>query len=691
MVYRIFQAYLDDENSITIELEKSFDAYSIHFTLEDKRSSSPLTIKKIENQEHQIVYTLSVNDPIDLTESYTVYDQDRNHSILQYRHIVQKPIFDELFSYQERDLGASYGPQATDFKLWAPISEKVLLHLEDQVISLQRQDRGVWHTQVLGDLEGKAYYYIHKVNGKWVEVHDPYALSSDANSGHSYVIDRKKIRKPIQRAASQVKPTEAVIYEMSVRDFSMQKEAGFSQPGKFASLSESPTVHGHTFGLKYLQDLGITHVQLMPVYDFGSVDEKHPELVYNWGYDPVQYNVPEGSLSSDPHDPYSRIFELQDAIAAYHQADMSVIMDVVYNHVYEADAYAFEKIVPGYFYRLDEQGLRTNGTFCGNDVASEKAMVRHYIQQSVQQWVNLYGFDGFRFDLMGILDITTMKQIAQELKAIHPNIYLYGEGWQMPTGLDSDLLAHQFNAEQLPEYGFFSDHFRDTIKQTIVQGSRLDKEHATSWIENVLTANVGLTGEPHFLAPHQAINYVECHDNATVFDYFDIQNPNISLRQRLANSRLALHIVLLAQGVPFLHSGQEFYRTKNLIDNTYNLPDDVNKLDWLRSLHYTEDIEFLKQLIAFRKAHPLLTLTTSSAIQKACQVKWLSPILLEYKIQKDKQALTILINFGTEAATYENKMKQSIYLQYPHINAKKPIAPLADSYTVPAKQVLVLK
>ena len=691
MVYRIFQAYLDDENSITIELEKSFDAYSIHFTLEDKHSSSPLTIKKIENQEHQIIYTLSANDPIDLTESYTVYDQDRNHTILQYRHIVQKPIFDELFSYQGRDLGASYSPQATDFKLWAPISEKVLLHLKDQVISLQRQDRGVWHTQVLGDLEGRAYYYIHKVNGKWVEVHDPYALSSDANSGHSYVIDRKKISKPIQRAASQVKPTEAVIYEMSVRDFSMQKEAGFSQPGKFASLSESPSVHGQTFGLKYLQDLGITHVQLMPVYDFGSVDEKHPELVYNWGYDPVQYNVPEGSFSSDPHNPYSRIFELQDAIAAYHQADMSVIMDVVYNHVYEADAYAFEKIVPGYFYRLDEQGLRTNGTFCGNDVASEKAMVRHYIQQSVQQWVSLYGFDGFRFDLMGILDITTMKQIAQELKAIHPNIYLYGEGWQMPTGLDSDLLAHQFNAEQLPEYGFFSDHFRDTIKQTIVQGSRLDKEHATSWLENVLTANVGLTGEPHFLAPHQAINYVECHDNATVFDYFDIQNPNISLRQRLANSRLALHIVLLAQGVPFLHSGQEFYRTKNLIDNTYNLPDDINKLDWLRSLHYTEDIEFLKQLIAFRKVHPLLTLTTSSAIQKACQVKWLSPSLLEYKIQKDKQALTILINFGTEAATYENKMKQSIHLQYPHINAKKPIAPLADSYTVPAKQVLVLK
>lgn len=239
-------------------------------------------------------------------------------------------------------------------------------------------------------------------------------------------------------------------------------------------------------------------------------------------------------------------------------------------------------------------GYRTNGTFCGNDVASEKAMVHRYIKQSVKQWVSLYGFDGFRFDLMGILDIQTMQQIADELKALYPNIYLYGEGWQMDTGLASEHLAHQYNAAQLPDYGFFSDHFRDSLKQTIAQGRQIESKTPASQLENVLTANVGLKGEAHFIAPQQAINYVECHDNATVFDYFDIVNPAITLRDRLANSRLALHLVLLAQGVPFIHSGQEFFRTKNLIDNTYNMPDEINKLDWLRSLHYKEDIAFLK-------------------------------------------------------------------------------------------------
>lgn len=691
MAFRTFQAYLDDENIITIELAKTFDAYSIHFTLEDHHGSSPLTIKSINNQEQQIIYTVSANEPIDLTKIYTIYDQDRNHTILQYRHIVQKPIFDELFDYAGEDLGAHYSKDATEFKLWAPISEKVHLHIKSRVYPLERQKRGTWYTQVAGDLEGQSYFYLHKINGKWVEVHDPYALSSDANSGNSFVIDQNKIKKPIHHAKTQVKPTDAIIYEMSVRDFSMQKDAGFSQPGKFNSLTESPEIDGHYFGLQYLQDLGITHVQLMPLYDFGSVDEKHPELVYNWGYDPVQYNVPDGSFATNPHDPYNRIFELQQAIETYHQADISVIMDVVYNHVYDADSYAFEKIVPGYFYRLDAIGFRTNGTFCGNDVASEKAMVRRYIKQSVKQWVSIYGFDGFRFDLMGILDIQTMQEIAQELKALYPNIHLYGEGWQMDTGYDTELLAHQFNAEQLPDYGFFSDNFRNTIKQTIAQGKRAEDEQSANQMENILTANIGLSGTPHFISPSQAINYVECHDNATVFDYFDLLNPEITLRNRLANSRLALHLVLLAQGVPFIHSGQEFFRTKNLIDNSYDQPDEINKLDWIRSLHYQEDIEFLQRLIEFRKINPLLHLATSKAIKKACKVEWLSPTLVEYRIQQGKQQMTIVINFSNEEVVYDNQYKQELFVQYPQIGLKKSILPSAKSYTLAAKQVIVLK
>ena len=480
---------------------------------------------------------------------------------------------------------------------------------------------------------------------------------------------------------------------MSVRDFSMQKEAGFTYSGKFKSLTESPDLQEHTLGMDYVKQLGITHIQLMPVYDFGSVDENHPELVYNWGYDPMQYNLPDGSFATNPHDPYTRIVELQEAIAAYHQADISVIMDVVYNHVYNPKTYAFEKIVPGYFFRYNHNGNLTNGTFCGNDVASERAMVRSYIKHSLKQWLTIYGFDGFRFDLMGILDIETMKQIAEELKSLYPNVYLYGEGWRMNTGLDSNRLAHQFNADKLPSYGFFNDHFRNTIKATIAEGQQLSEVHSLNSIENVLTANIGFsgTGTEHFIAPQQAINYVECHDDATAFDYFAIQNPKIDLKERLDNARLALHLSLLAQGVPFIHSGQEFFRSKNLMDNTYNAQDAINRLDWLRSIEYEKDVDFVRQLIQFRKANLLLSLETRTEIKDYCSVEWLSDSVVEYKIKEKEDQITILINFGNEAFSYPNQDKQAIFINYPEISLDVPLNTNKDSCTVPAKQVLVLK
>ena len=638
-------------------------------------------------------YSLAPLEPLDLTSHYWIYDQDRNKTFLQFRHIVRKPIFDQTFAYDGDDLGAHYTPKVTTFKLWTPISEQVLLHLQNQVYPMTLGEKGVWQTEVSGDFDGAAYYYLHKVNGHWVEVHDPYALSSESNSGVSYVVNPEKITRPIHRAATQIPITKAVIYEMSVRDFSMQKEAEFSYPGKFKSLTESPDLQEHTLGMDYVKQLGITHIQLMPVYDFGSVDENHPELVYNWGYDPMQYNLPDGSFATNPHDPYTRIVELQEAIAAYHQADISVIMDVVYNHVYNPKTYAFEKIVPGYFFRYNHNGNLTNGTFCGNDVASERAMVRSYIKHSLKQWLTIYGFDGFRFDLMGILDIETMKQIAEELKSLYPNVYLYGEGWRMNTGLDSNRLAHQFNADKLPSYGFFNDHFRNTIKATIAEGQQLSEVHSLNSIENVLTANIGFsgTGTEHFIAPQQAINYVECHDDATAFDYFAIQNPKIDLKERLDNARLALHLSLLAQGVPFIHSGQEFFRSKNLMDNTYNAQDAINRLDWLRSIEYEKDVDFVRQLIQFRKANLLLSLETRTEIKDYCSVEWLSDSVVEYKIKEKEDQITILINFGNEAFSYPNQDKQAIFINYPEISLDVPLNTNRDSYTVPAKQVLVLK
>ena len=691
MAFRTFQAYLDDQSLITIELEKQFYTEQLQFTIETVDSTQTLQIRTLEEQDDFVQYSLAPLEPLDLTSHYWIYDQDRNKTFLQFRHIVRKPIFDQTFAYDGDDLGAHYTPKVTTFKLWAPISEQVLLHLQNQVYPMTLGEKGVWQTEVSGDFDGAAYYYLHKVNGHWVEVHDPYALSSESNSGVSYVVNPEKITRPIHRAATQIPITKAVIYEMSVRDFSMQKEAEFSYPGKFKSLTESPDLQEHTLGMDYVKQLGITHIQLMPVYDFGSVDENHPELVYNWGYDPMQYNLPDGSFATNPHDPYTRIVELQEAIATYHQADISVIMDVVYNHVYDPKAYAFEKIVPGYFFRYDHNANLTNGTFCGNDVASERAMVRSYIKHSLKQWLTIYGFDGFRFDLMGILDIETMKQIAEELQSLYPNVYLYGEGWRMNTGLDNNRLAHQFNADKLPSYGFFNDHFRNTIKATIAKGEQIQKTNSINSIENVLTANIGFTGTEHFIAPQQAINYVECHDDATAFDYFAIQNPKIDLKERLDNARLALHLSLLTQGVPFIHSGQEFFRSKNLIENTYNTPDTINRLDWLRSIEYEKDVAFICQLIQFRKKHPLLHLKTRTEIKNYCSAQWLNESIVKYKIKEKENQITILINFGNNSFIYPNQDKQAVFINYPKISLDTPLDANKDYYIVPGKQVLALK
>lgn len=691
MAFRTFQAYLDDQSLITIELEKQFYTEQLQFTIEAVDSTQTLQIRTLEEQDDFVQYSLAPLTPLDVTKHYWIYDHDRNKTFLQFRHIVRKPIFDQTFAYTKNDLGAHYTPEVTAFKLWAPISEQVLLHLQNSVYPMTLGEKGVWQTEVSGNFDGAAYYYLHKVNGHWVEVHDPYALSSESNSGASYVINLEKISRPIHRAQTQMSMTEAIIYEMSVRDFSMQKEAKFTYPGKFKSLTESPELQKHTLGMEYIKQLGVTHIQLMPLYDFGSVDENHPELVYNWGYDPMQYNLPDGSFTTNPHDPYARIVELQEVIATYHQANINVIMDVVYNHVYDPKAYAFEKIVPGYFFRYDHNGNLTNGTFCGNDVASERAMVRSYIKHSLKQWLTIYGFDGFRFDLMGILDIETMKQIAEELQSLYPNVYLYGEGWRMNTGLDNNRLAHQFNADKLPSYGFFNDHFRNTIKATIAEGKQLQEKHSISSIENILTANVGVTGTKHFIAPHQAINYVECHDDATAFDYFAIQNSKIDLKEQLDNARLALHLSILAQGVPFIHSGQEFFRSKNLIENTYNTPDTINRLDWLRSIEYEKDVAFIRQLIQFRKKHPLLRLKTRTEIKNCCSAQWLNESIVEYKIKEKENQITILINFGNNSFIYPNQDKQAVFINYPKISLDTPLDANKDYYTVPGKQVLVLK
>lgn len=666
MALRQFQAYVDDVTTIRIVLPIHFPHHDVDFTLEAEKNIWQL--EQIEAYLHKetVVFLLQSPVPIDLETDYRVVDQDRNASELGYGAIVRKPIFDATFTYEGDDLGAHYTSQQTTFTFWGPISKQVFLVLEGQPHAMNKAEKGTWKLSITGNLDGKKYHYLHSVNGKWIDVHDPYALSSEANSGQSYVINPAKFHK-VTPLKETVPFSQAIIYEMSVRDFSQQKEAGFSYPGTFKGLTESPILDGQAIGFDHVKNLGVTHVQLLPVYDFGSVDEEYPQAVYNWGYDPVQYNVPEGSFSSNPHDPYARILELQEAIDTYHQAGIGVNMDVVYNHVYHAEKYAFERIVPGYFYRYEANGYRTNGTFCGNDVASERAMVRRYIKQSLRQWTTYYGFDGFRFDLMGILDTVTIQEITEELQALNPNIYLYGEGWRMGTGLPYEDLAHQYNAAQLPSVGFFNDEYRDTFKKILLNPHYLVDRHEHERVQDLLAGS----RNRHFITPGQSLNYVECHDNATVFDYFHIEDPSYTTHFQKRAASLGLQLTLLAQGAVFIHSGQEFFRTKDEIDNTYNVTDAINRLDWTRAIRYREHVSFIKTLIAFRKAHPSLAQADYKTINETCRFYWLNEYVLRYSITLGEETLHFVINFSNNDFTYHREVEQEVLFNYPPLVSGK--------------------
>ncbi|HFR3692862.1 TPA: type I pullulanase [Streptococcus suis] len=681
MALRQFQAFLDDVATIRLVMEKRFDTEHMSFSLESDDATSQLFIHSCLEVENLVLYYLTSLHALNLDKDYVIYDQDRNKTELGYGHIVRSAIFEQNYTYDGSDLGASYSPQSTSFKLWAPISKQVFLVLEGTPYTMTKGSKGVWQVTVEGDLDSQSYHYLHKVNGEWISVHDPYTLSSKANSGDSYVINPNKLHK-VRRAKTQRPSSQAIVYEMSVRDFSWQTEAGFKHRSQFLGLTESPVLDGMKLGMDYIKNLGVTHIQLLPVYDFGSIDENKPQAVYNWGYDPMQYNLPEGSFSSLPDDPYARILELQEAIQAYHDADISVNMDVVYNHVYHAEKYAFELIVPGYFYRYNEHGMRTDGTFCGNDVASERSMVRNYIKQSLRQWTSIYGFDGFRFDLMGILDSQTINQIQEELSAIHPNIYLYGEGWKMATGLDYEKLAHQYNADQLPEVSFFNDDYRDTFKKLLLNPTRLVDKQLHEKVQHLLTGS----RYSHFITPQQSLNYIECHDNATAFDYFHIEHPDWTPQQQKRAASFGLQLVLISQGMAFIHSGQEFFRTKDEIDNSYNIPDRINRLDWTRAIRYKEHIQFIQELIAFRKDNPILSQNSYETIQETCDFYWLTEYVLRYQVTNGDKTIQFIINFADSDFVFENEEERTIRFSFPPVDDNK-----AQQITLAGQSICILE
>lgn len=693
MVLRIFTAYREDKRSIKIKMPAKFHGQAITFTLALKNQSAPemsLTASEFYSEGDNYIYCLKTEQELDFEQHYLVYDNDRNAAYLQWGAIVRTPEFDDHFYYSGDDLGPSYSAAQTQFKLWAPISEQVMVIVNDQPSPMKRLPKGVWQAEIAGELDGQPYFYLHLINGSWQEVQDPYALSAQINSGHSFVIDPEKITNRSSYRNPHI-INEAVIYEMSVRDFSSQADIPFQHAKQYLGLAESPIHAGRSLGLDYIKYLGVTHIQLLPVYDFASVDESQIDAVYNWGYDPMLYNVPEGSFAADPYDPYSRILELQKAVSTYHQAGIGVIMDVVYNHVYDVDRFVFEKIVPSYCSRFNLDGSRTNGTGCGNDMASERKMIRKFIVDSVLIWVKYYGFDGFRFDLMGILDIETMQAIEKATQAVYPNIYLYGEGWQMGTGLDSRFLAHQFNSYQLPEIGFFNDRFRDELKKIICHPQHLTSQHKQRVIEELILGSAGAVEcDGRYLSPSQSVNYLECHDNATFFDYLSIHHPGLNLSDKKKRASLGLQLILLSQGVAFIHSGQEAFRTKNLQENTYNQPDSINRLDWLRIIEHWDHVDFIRQMIKFRKKHSVFGLLNSQEMRKKVEFYWLNDSVLKYSLTDKGLALEILINFSEANYTFTNTRWLDVHVQAGQISLDKPLFRSPDKIVVSPMSLTIL-
>ncbi|MBJ8349585.1 type I pullulanase [Streptococcus zalophi] len=556
-------------------------------------------------------------------------------------------IFDKKWGF-DGWLGFNYTKEETQFRLWAPTAEKVELILYDtsdnkasvsKVISMARgkaenQDNhkenthGVWFLTVAGDLNFQAYRYrIYYRKRTFKETRDPYSIATTANGRRSVVVS-KETRTPEHFTVKHQteafwrldNQNKAVIYEMHIRDFSKSPTSGvrFENRGKFRGAFEEGTKnsYGDKTTFDYIKSLGITHIQLQPIFDHHQQFDSNGEYAYNWGYDPENYNVPEASFSSNPHNPVSRILELKELIQAYHDAGIAVIMDVVYNHTYSSKDSALQMAVPDYYYRMNTNGTFQNGSGCGNETASEKEMFRKYMVDSILYWVNEYNIDGFRFDLMGLHDIATMNHIRNRLNDIDPRIMMYGEGWDMGVGLLPEHKAKKQNAAQMPGIGFFNDDQRNAIKGAEVYGHIKKGFVSGEPTEDIVAKSIlGSDELVQYIAPQQVLNYVEAHDNYNLNDLLLELHPEDDHETHIKRVELATAMNLLMQGMSFMQLGQEFLRTKlfptgenNTLTwedkeramNSYNAPDTVNQVNWQNVTLYKPTVEFVKALIELK-------------------------------------------------------------------------------------------
>lgn len=615
-----------------------------------------------------------------LKEITNSVERDLSHyNLAELKASLNKMAHDSSFiqtKYYDGKLGALYSTIQTEFKVWAPTAEKVELIIFDgyygtpkETIELKKiNDTGVYKTVIERDCHGLTYRYnLTFINSLEYQTVDPYSKAVTVNGRRSVVVDLSRTNPSgwQERMPAFTSPNETIIYEMHVRDLTISPTSGVRKDfrGKYLGLAQEGTtnLNGSVTGIDYLKELGVTHVELMPIFDFQTIDEtlEQPEE-YNWGYDPQNFDAPEGSYATDPYNPMTRITELKQMIQALHNAGIRVIMDVVFNHVYQVESHSLQKTVPGYFFRYSENGELTNGTGVGNDTASERQMMRKYIVESVSYWAKEYHIDGFRFDLMGIHDVETMNQVRKKLDEIDPCIIVFGEGWDMFTTLASNQEANYLNAVNMPRIGHFNEGLRDALKGNDFDAGARGFINGAWYMEEKLIDN--LLGRPHsgeFNTPDQVVQYVEAHDNFTLYDRLINADPELEEWKIVKRAELALALVLLAQGVPFIHAGQEFLRTKDGVRDSYNKPDEINQIDWLRRDRFSHSVEVAKNLIHLRKQEPLLRQTSFESIKETSEILMASDQVAALSYAGKEYDLILV--FNARATEFDFRLKEAPY------------------------------
>lgn len=689
--------YSSKDGGQTLEMIKKFtlagmtDFHKIQYNITPKTTISSYSQVKVYDGDKELTILsvssmgkeatsgiIEVDEELDLSKTYMVEIENYGKKPVVPTSIFDSTYFIENYTYDGNDLGAIIDGNQTTFKVWAPTASSVVLNLFEsghtgsayKKIEMTKGEKGVWSHKEAGCGHGVYYTYSVTTSLGTQEAVDPYAKAAGLNGNRGMVVDLDQTNpenwSDVNFDSGIKSYSDAVIWEVHVRDFS-NKIASSNYKGKYLAFTERGLVNsaGVPVGIDYLVELGITHVHLLPVYDYATVDESKPDEQFNWGYDPKNYNVPEGSYSTDPYNGEVRIKEYKQMVQALHDAGIGVIMDVVYNHTYDANS-SFNKIVPYYYYRYTATGANSSASGCGNDTASERYMFGKFMVDSVSYWAEEYNLDGFRFDLMGLHDLYTMQNVESAVHTINPQAVIYGEGWTMGSTITNVPQANQTNISKITPtnnaigaIAVFNDAIRDGLKGSVFQTTSKGYISGLSTGEVINKVKFGISGGSlqgigWTVKNAMVVNYMSAHDNHTLWDKLALSNPENTDAEKAKMNRLGATILMISKGMPFIHAGEEMLRTKDGDENSYKSSDAINNIDWEAlvpgSEQYTTML-YYKTIIEMRKNHDIFR-STSGAVVVTFETLANGAMAVNFKDNTSSSRAVVIINPTSQALSY---------------------------------------